>query len=332
MIAAVCLFAFGSLALRMVGVAVAFPAVWVAASLISGAVLVFGYWLLRRIRPVRAPGTAASLAAAVWGLSAATGLALFANAALDSILAKTVGPQAAEVWGAAISGPVDEELLKLAGIVLIAVAFPCAVRGPADGFVIGALVGLGFQMTENVFMAVQEVTGHGGLGGVETVAQSAVMRVLLTGLGTHWALSAAAGTAVGLIAAAAWRPGARTVSAALLLVVLALGMHSFMNLPVLHEAGGSVFKALMNFAVVMTLYFAVRRIHLRRFRDALEAAGEESGLGRGPSLALASRSGRRRALRRAAAADRAALGNEQDRLVAAAESRAFHRAARPGGR
>ncbi|GAB3440387.1 hypothetical protein GCM10027570_05810 [Streptomonospora sediminis] len=327
-----CLFAFGSPALRLVGVAVAFPAVWVAASLISGAVLVFGYWLLRRIRPVRAPGTAASLAAAAWGLFAATGLALFANAALDSILAKTVGPQAAEVWGAAISGPVDEELLKLAGIVLIAVAFPCAVRGPVDGFVIGALVGLGFQMMENVFMAVQEVTGHGGLGGVEAVVQSAVMRVLLTGLGTHWALSAAAGTAVGLIAAAAWRPRARTVSAALLLVVLALAMHSFMNLPVLHEAGGAVFKALVNFAVVMTLYFAVRRVHLRRFRDALEALGEENGLGRGSSLAPATRSGRRGALRQAAAADRAALGNEQDRLVAAAEARAFERAARPGGR
>ncbi|WP_460802802.1 PrsW family glutamic-type intramembrane protease [Nocardiopsis aegyptia] len=331
MIGVVCLFTFGSLAYRMFGVAVAFPAVWVSAFLVSAAVLVFGYWLLRRIRPVRAPGTAVSLVAVAWGLFAATGLALFANVALDAILAKAAGPQASDLWGAAVSGPVDEEILKLAGIVLIAVAFPYAVRGPVDGFIIGALVGLGFQVMENLFMAVQEVTGHGGLGGVEVVVQSAIARVLITGWGTHWALSALTGTAVGLIAAKGWRPPPRTVSAALLLVALALGMHSFINLPILQGTGATGFKALVNFVIVMTLYFTLRRAYLRRFRDALVLAGEESGMDRDASLAQARRSGRRRALRQASTADRAALGTEQERLVGEAESRAFERAAHTGG-
>ncbi len=155
LIALVCLVSLGSLAYRMFGVAVAFPAVWAGAFLLGALTLVFGYWLLRRIRPVRAPGTAVSLAAVAWGLFAVTALALAANESLDAVLAKTMGPQAADTWGAAVSGPIDEELLKLAGVVLIAVAFPHAVRGPVDGFVIGALTGLGFQVTENFFMAVQ---------------------------------------------------------------------------------------------------------------------------------------------------------------------------------
>lgn len=331
LIAGGCLLGLGSVALHMARTAVALPAVWGTAFLIGVAVLAFGYWLLRRIRPVRAPRTAVSLTAVAWGLFAAIGLALVANVALDGILATTLGPQTADVWGAAVSGPVDEELLKLAGIVLIAVAFPHALRGPMDGFVVGALVGLGFQVMENLFMAVQEVTGHGGLGGVDVVVQSAATRVLVTGLGTHWALSAVTGTAVGLIAAAGWRPRARTASAALLLVVLALGMHASINIPVLQDTAGAAFKALVNFAIVMTLYFALRRVYLRRFRDALGDAAEDSGMGRDSALALATRRRRRRALRAAPAADRAGLGEEQNRLVGEAESRAFERGARPRG-
>lgn len=327
LIAVVCVLTLGSLAFRTVGVAVAFPAVWATAFVFSAATLVFGYWLLRRIRPVRAPGTDASLAAVAWGLFSVAGLAMFANAELDAILAKTMGPRAADLWGAAVSGPVDEETLKLAGIVLVAVAFPYAVRGPVDGFVIGALVGLGFQVTENFFMAVQEVTGQGGLGGVESVVQSAIMRVLLTGVGTHWALSAVAGTAVGLIATAGSRPRPRTVAAALSLVVLAAGMHAFINLPIL-QGFAAGFKALVNFAVVMVLYFTLRRPHLRRFRRALEETGRERGMDRGASLAQATRKGRRRALRRAPAPDRPGLRKEQDRLVEAAEARAFAQADR----
>ncbi|SHK75722.1 Protease prsW family protein [Nocardiopsis flavescens] len=330
LIVAGCAVALVYVALLMAGVVAAFPAVWAGAFLIGAATLVFGYWLLRRIRPVRAPGRAASSAAVAWGLFAVTGAALVANAALDGVLAVAMGPRTADLWGAAVSGPVDEELLKLAGVVLVAVAFPYAVRGPVDGFVIGALVGLGFQVMENLFMAVQEVTGRGGLGGVEMVVQSGLTRVLLTGLGTHWALSAVAGTAVGLVAAAAWRPRPRTVAAAVLLVVLAMAMHAFINLPVL-QGIGVVVKALVNFAVAMALYFALRRAHLRRLRDALEETGAESGMDRATSLAQATRGGRRRALRGVPADERAALGAEQDRLVGEAESRAFERGSRAGG-
>ncbi|WP_083927460.1 PrsW family intramembrane metalloprotease [Nocardiopsis prasina] len=327
LIALVCLVALGSLVYRVFGVAVAFPAVWASAFLLGALTLVFGYWLLRRIRPVRAPGTAASLAAVAWGLFAVTALALTANEALDAVLAKTMGPQAADTWGAAVSGPLDEELLKLAGVVLVAVAFPHAIRGPVDGFVFGALTGLGFQVTENFFMAVQEVTSSGGLGGVNLVVQSSAMRVLLTGMGTHWALSAVAGTAVGLMVAAGRRPPPRTIAAALLLVVLAMGMHASINLPFL-QGSAVVVKALVNFVLAMALYFVLRRAHLRRLRGALEEAGAEHGWEREASLALATRRGRRRALREVPAADRAALRGEQDRLVNAAESRAMGKGAR----
>ncbi|CAL9394702.1 hypothetical protein SUDANB121_01339 [Nocardiopsis dassonvillei] len=324
-IGVLCLFGLGALVLRFAGSVRVFFAEAALALVFAAATLLFGFWLFRRIRPVRAPDPTASLVAVAWGLTAATGCALLANAALTGIWSKTMGLVFAEVWGAALTAPLNEELFKLVGIVLVAVAFPRAVRGPVDGFVIGALVGLGFEVTENLVYAVNAVFQAGGVNGGEAVVQATVVRIVLTGLGSHWAMSAVAGTAVGLLAAAGWLPGRRRALGALLLVLTAMAMHWLFDAPLLGDLLGVVVKVLLNFAVAMAVYFTARHVHRRRVRRALVQESEEVGMRRSAAVALARRRARRRALHEVPEAERAEAGRVQALLVETAEDRAFDR-------
>lgn len=325
-IGVLCLLGLGTLVLRFAGSVRVFFAEAALGLVFAAATLLFGFWLFRRIRPVRAPDLAASLVAVLWGLTAATGGALLANTALTGVWSKTMGLAFTGAWGAALTAPLNEELFKLVGVVLVAVALPHSVRGPIDGFVIGALVGLGFEVTENLIYAVNAVFQAGGVNGGEAVAQTVVVRVLLTGPGSHWAMTAVAGTGVGLLAAAGWRPGGRRALGALLLVLTAMAMHWLFDSPLLGGFSGVVSKVLCNFAVAMAVYFTVRHLHRRRVRRALVRESEEMGMRRSAAVALARRHGRRRALHELPAAERAEAGRVQEQLVETAEDRAFARA------
>ncbi|MDT0330573.1 PrsW family intramembrane metalloprotease [Nocardiopsis lambiniae] len=318
-----CLLGLIALTLRFAGAVRIFFGEAALGLVFSTATLLFGFWLFRRIRPVRAPALPASLVAVAWGLTAATGGALLANGSLNGIWSKTMGLEFSGVWGAAMTAPVNEELLKLVGIVLVAIAFPRAVRGPVDGFVIGALVGLGFEVTENLIYAINAVFQAGGVNGAEAVTQTTLVRLLLTGPGSHWAMSAVAGTAVGLVAAAGWRPSGRRALGALALVLTAMAMHWLFDAPLLGGSGGVVVKVLFNFAIAMIVYFVARDVHRRRVRRALAEEGEELGIRRSAAIALARRNGRRKALHSVAEDERAQVGERQERMVEVAEDRAF---------
>ncbi|MFY7069224.1 PrsW family intramembrane metalloprotease [Nocardiopsis changdeensis] len=322
-IGVLCLLGLVTLAVRLGGTVRVFFAEAALGLVFAAATLLFGFWLFRRIRPVRAPDPAASLVAVAWGLTAATGGALLANSALTGVWSKTLGLEFSAVWGAAMTAPFNEELFKLAGIVLVAVAFPRAVRGPVDGFVIGALVGLGFEVTENLIYGLNTVVQAGGVNGGLAVAQTAVLRVLLTGLGSHWAMSAVAGAGVGLLAAAGWLPGGRRVLGASVLVLTAMAMHWLFDSPLLDGFAGIVFKVLLNFGIAMAVYFAARHAHRRRVRRALALEAEEAGLRRSAAVALARRRARRRALHEVPEAERAEARRVQALMVESAEDRAF---------
>ncbi len=94
----------------------------------------------------------------LWGALIATGVAIPFNdaiflaidAALQNEPAVTdfLGPDAAWLIGAPIAGPWVEEILKSAGIVLIFVFLRGEFDGIRDGFIYGALVGIGFNWLE----------------------------------------------------------------------------------------------------------------------------------------------------------------------------------------
>lgn len=307
----------------LLGAVLVFPGETVLSVLLLTMVGVVGFLLLRRIRPVREPDLIYSLSALLWGMTGAVGLALVANGHLSSIWNKVGGLAFGSVWGAALTAPLNEELLKAAGVVLIAVMAPRVVRGPVDGFILGALVGLGFQLVEDFTYSLNMILMQGGIDGMVAVVQSFFLRVGLTGLGSHWAMTAVAGTAVGLLAAASWRPGPRRGAVAALLLLLAMGMHWLFDSPLLGTVPGIVLKGLLLFLTTVIVYFAVRRAHRSRVRRALAQEGEELGIRRSAAMALASRGGRDKELSRVARPERPVVRARQEQMLASAEDRAF---------
>jgi RsiW-degrading membrane proteinase PrsW (M82 family) len=92
--------------------------------------------------------------ALLWGGVIATSFAGLANEAWLSVLGK-VAPDLAAPWGAAIVGPGVEETLKLMGVVTLYLIASSEFDGVMDGFVYGAMVGLGFTVVEDVSYFIQ---------------------------------------------------------------------------------------------------------------------------------------------------------------------------------
>lgn len=124
--------------------------------------------------------------ALVWGAVAATTLAGFANEGWGFVVARIGGPEFASRWTAALTAPFTEEILKAAGVVLIALIAADEIDDVMDGFVYGAMVGLGFAVIEDVlyFIAIFGGTPSGVLAGfyVRVISSGLYGHVLYTGL------------------------------------------------------------------------------------------------------------------------------------------------------
>ncbi len=265
-----------------------YPAATVLAAVLQLPLLVVGWWLLRLARPLIAPARTWSAAAVIWGATAATGYALSANQGLTGLWAKGAGVAFAGNWSAALTAPVNEELLKVAGVVLIALAAPRAIRGPLDGMIYGALTGLGFQVMENFTYALNNIPLTGGTNSAEAVVISTVVRGL-TSLGSHWGMTAVAGAGVGYLAARGLRGGAPRAAACL---AAAMAMHLLFDAPA--PGAAILLKIAINFVVVLVFYLKLQRGYRARARAALArhvAAGAVPGV---EAPALLTRSSRRR--------------------------------------
>jgi RsiW-degrading membrane proteinase PrsW (M82 family) len=104
-------------------------------------------------------------AAFLWGAVIATALALPFNTAFSAvvdawvvqnpIVSQTLGPDAARMISAPISAPIVEELTKALGVVLLFWLLRAEFDNMRDGFVYGALVGLGFTWFESALYVAQ---------------------------------------------------------------------------------------------------------------------------------------------------------------------------------
>ncbi|GHD15941.1 hypothetical protein GCM10007147_03890 [Nocardiopsis kunsanensis] len=286
-----------------------------------------GFFVLRRIRPVHPPRLTPAVLATAWGLLAATGVAAYANTGMGGLWGQTLGYETAGEWTAALTAPLNEELIKLAGVVVIAVAFPRSLRSPVDGFVIGALVGLGFEVAENFLYALNSITLAGALAPATSVTDSTVVRVVLTGPGSHWAMTAIAGTAVGVLATVDWRPGLRRTLGALGLVLLAMLGHFFFDSPLLGDGLGAIAaKVAFVFLSAVAVYFTARHTYRSRVRKSLAQQGSALGMRRADAKKLASRHGRNKALAHVAQPERPDVRRRQEQMVEEAEDRAAQQA------
>jgi protease PrsW len=134
------------------------------------------------------------LAAFVWGAVAATTLSAIGNAGWGVVVARLGGPEFASRWTAALTAPFVEETLKGIGVVLIVLIARDEVDDVMDGFVYGALCGLGFAIVEDVFYFIAVFGGD--VGGV---LRGFFVRVIASGLYSHVLYTGLVGMAVGIV-------------------------------------------------------------------------------------------------------------------------------------
>ncbi len=120
----------------------------------------------------------------VWGAVGAIGaFALLGNDAVMSLYSKTLGASFAFDWGAALTAPINEELAKGAGVLLLLTLAPRLIRSPFDGLILGAFVGLGFQISEDISYAwIGAANSFGDLG----ATWSTIIARTLASIPSHW--------------------------------------------------------------------------------------------------------------------------------------------------
>jgi RsiW-degrading membrane proteinase PrsW (M82 family) len=130
-------------------------------------------------------------AALFWGALIATALALPFNTAFfrlvdawvaqQPMIMETLGPEAVTLIAAPISAPIVEEVAKALGVVALWWLLRAEFDNMRDGFVYGALVGLGFTWFEAALYVAQGYVEHG----VAPYGLQLGARYALFGLGGH---------------------------------------------------------------------------------------------------------------------------------------------------
>jgi RsiW-degrading membrane proteinase PrsW (M82 family) len=183
-------------------------------------------------------------AAVIWGGVIATSLAAYANEAWLSILGKLASPDVSSQWGAAIVGPGVEETLKLMGVVTLFLIASSEFDGVMDGFVYGAMVGLGFTVVEDVSYFINAVAAVPGLVDQSgPVLDTFLIRVVGGGLYGHVLFTGLTGTGFAYLVTRRATPIQKRLMGAGLCVVAGVSAHVVWNSPwmesVLETTGGA---------------------------------------------------------------------------------------------
>jgi protease PrsW len=156
-----------------------------------------------------------------WGATFACLVALVVNSVGQAVVSDSLGEEAGMLYGGSISAPVVEESAKGLALLLV-LRTRRLIDGVLDGIVYGAMVGLGFAFTENVFYYAQGAAEQGVEGAVGTF----VLRGLMSPL-AHPLFTASIGIGIGLAVAARGRP--LRILAPLAGLGVAMALHALWN-------------------------------------------------------------------------------------------------------
>ena len=218
------------------------------------------------------------LGALVWGAVAATVLSGIANEGWGLVVARVGGPVFAAEWTAALTAPFVEETLKLSGVVLIYLIARDEMDDMMDGFVYGAMVGLGFALVEDVFYFIAIFGGTPG-----GVLAGFYVRVVSSGLYGHVLYTGLSGMGVAYFVSRRGEvPFGRRLAVAIGLFVAAVAGHFLWNSPLLDFFPGSVddvgdwlripLAAFVKGAPLLLVVVVLVRLARRRERMWLEVA------------------------------------------------------------
>src|SRR6201997_4254230 len=125
----------------------------------------------------------------LWGGFAAIAMAANANSAIMALYGKIFGQAWALSWGAGLAAPFTEETAKGSGLLLLIALAPRQVRTAFDGFILGAFIGLGYQIVEDIVYAMTSAGSQFGANQIGAAIGTIFLR-MVSGVATHIVYSA----------------------------------------------------------------------------------------------------------------------------------------------
>ncbi|MFC9832923.1 PrsW family intramembrane metalloprotease [Rhodococcus sp. NPDC127530] len=215
------------------------------------------WWFTHHIdRYARQPAALVVVAFLWGGLAATWTMAAHANDAVRALYAKAFGQAWALDWGAGLAAPFDEEIAKGVGLLLLISLAPRLVRTAFDGFILGAFIGLGFQIVEDVAYALGSAGSQFGANQVESAMSTVWMR-MATGVSAHILYSAV--FCAGLVYLVGRPAEPRKVGRGLALMATAMLLHGVWDsMAALVRGHAALLFVLMFAVIVIALVVAIK--------------------------------------------------------------------------
>lgn len=197
------------------------------------------------------------VAGMAWGGIVATGFAIHANDQLITAVMKLN----LDDWGAAIAAPIDEELLKLVGVIVVMVIGRAYIHRAMDGLILGMMCGVGFEVVENILYGVQSAIADVNSDVAAAVTTS--LARLTFGVGGHLIFTGIAGFGVGYVMTRRDKSIVNRFGVALGLFVVAWGLHFLWDAPF----EGLITGPLLKYPILLIAFFLLYRYAIRREWD-----------------------------------------------------------------
>ena len=232
----------------------AYATALVSSALFAAAFLAF---LRHADRWERTPPALALAAFLGGGFGATFAIAIVGNGALMSIYTKVFGEAWATDWEAGLTAPFVEETSKGAIFVLLLGLAPVVIRTASDGLMVGAYVGLGFQIVEDILYAQNSAFAEFGAHQSDAVLHTFLLRAV-TGIPSHALYTALFGA--GVIYALGTPAQPRRLARGIALMLSAMLIHGVWDSSA--AIGGPVFVGLILLATtvfsLLALLVAIR--------------------------------------------------------------------------
>lgn len=195
----------------------------------------------------------------LWGGFAATGvMAANANDAILALYSKTFGQVWALNWGAGLAAPFTEETAKGSGLLLLIALAPRQVRTAFDGFILGAFIGLGFQIFEDISYAMTSAGSQFGANQIGASIGTIILR-MVSGVAAHILYSAIFCAGVIYLLGRPAEP--RRVWRGLLLVAIPMLLHGTWDSLDAVAGGNALMLIGLLIAVIVIALFIVARVY-----------------------------------------------------------------------
>ena len=253
---------------------------WVVGLFLLALYAVPVFWLVRSLDLFEREPTSMLVGALLWGGIIATFLAANVNDQWGEILNKVAGADFAREWGAALIGPGDEELFKFLGVVVLFLIARAEFDDVLDGFVYGAIIGLGFTLEEDMYYFFAHFVGQAGASDLGGLFDGFFTRIIVGGPYSHVLLTGLTGMGLAYFVTRPDVPRQRRLLVAIGLYVAGVAAHFIWNSPLLNDFLGNdpdattwiIWAAMKGLPFLILLAVIVRyaqRREMRWVRDAV---------------------------------------------------------------